>query len=224
MFQPGSDGDTKRIVAKYVRKRRRAILRGDVAPGFRAVQSLIVHVVPGDFLTRDHDEIKIGCVPYQALGENSRQDQWKQRYTTDGYRYTLDDGTQTAFIQLLRTGAAELGIVASSETGVDFGIVSRVFTNVLDSLRECVLRDAPTTESFVSLALHGTSGHGFVKLDKVWTDNAANLFEADPVRIGPLKIDDANHDRSLDVFQPLFNRLFQAAGFRRDPTLRELAF
>jgi hypothetical protein len=74
--------------------------------------------------------------------------------------------------------------------------------------------------AFISLLVTGATTDGIVGLPDGFVADQANSFEEATFRLGPpvLKAEEAGTRQ----FQPLFNLLFQCAGFRNAPPIHHL--
>jgi hypothetical protein len=96
--------------------------------------------------------------------------------------------------------------------------VEWVFTDSLYELAHYVW-DGPSKPqtAFMSLLVTGATAKGFVTLSSQFDQNSPNAFEETRFRLGPLIL--KREEAGMRQFQPIFDLLFQCAGFRNAPSL-----
>jgi hypothetical protein len=204
-------------VRKYIRHRQRLVTGGSAAPGFPTERMLLSHIVPGDFKVHELSTTLRRIYPGNLV-PRTRASDWKERYTRHGYRFDLAMHDNAAFAAVLRSGAVEFGVGAGSGEGIDWRIVEWVFTDSLYELARHVW-DGPSKPqtAFISLLVTGATSKGFVALSSQFASDSPNALEESRFRLGPLLL--KREEAGTRQFQPLFDLLFQCAGFRNGPSL-----
>jgi hypothetical protein len=215
-----NEDELRRSVRKYIARRQRALIRGQASPNFPRDRRLIFHVVPESF------------DPYAAEGEfrtfgpsnlipNSSSKDWTRRFTRDGHRYDLSIVNRRVFVTMLRSGAVEFGVALAGDRGLDSDMVRWIFKESLYELASYVWEAKPSPKlAFISLLVTGATADGIIGLPDGFVGDQANSFEEATFRRGPLVL--KAEEAGTHQFQPLFNLLFQCAGFRNAPQLLQL--
>jgi hypothetical protein len=219
-MNPANEQDALRVVRKYIRRRERSVIRGEAAPGFPVNPSLLFHIVPEDFDPLAAESAVRGFSPFNIVPRANRND-WKGRFTRHGYRFDLASAEGRAIVGLLHSGAVEFGVVPAGEHGIDWSTVEWVFTEALYELARFVWSSPSKPKvAFLSLLVTGATPEGIVGVPESFVANYPNVFEETKLRLGPLvmKIEEVGTRQ----FQPMFDLLFQCAGFRNAPGLLDL--
>ncbi len=210
-----------RAVAKYTKKRQRSIISKASIPSFPPEHAMIFHIVPVDFDPLSAD-LKFRSFAPSLIGQGSGEKDWNRRHTRCGIRFDLINPVR-AFVNLLRSGAVEFGVTAGTETGIDWPILRSTFASSLYALADYVWQSPskPAT-AFLTLLITDAAPHGIAGLPSGYIQGFDNKFEEQELRLGPLilKAEDAGSRQ----FQPMFDLLFQCAGFRGAPPIHDLAF
>jgi hypothetical protein len=152
------------------------------------------------------------------LVPNSSSNDWTRRFTRDGYRYDLSIANRRSFVTLLRSGAVEFGIVPGGDRGLDSDTVRWIFKESLYELASYLWEAKPSPKlAFISLLVTGATADGIIGLPDGFVGDQANSFEETTFRLGPLVL--KAEEVGTRQFQPMFNLLFQCAGFRNAPDL-----
>jgi hypothetical protein len=219
-MSPPTSPDLLNDARKYIRRRQRLLIRGESTPRFPVERCLLFHIVPESF---DANSAEVGVRGFSPsnLVPHVKAADWKGRYTRHGYRSDLATADRRAFLGLLRSGAVEFCIVPAGTNGIDWDTVQWVFTESLYELARYVWAGStnPTT-AFLSLLVTGATEQGIVGLPPEFTRESPNAFEEESLRLGPLLLN--AEGAGTRQFQPMFNLLFQCAGFRAAPGLLEL--
>jgi len=147
---------------------------------------------------------------------------WEGRFTRDGYRFELKTESTQSFVNLLRTGAVEFGVTAGAEEGLGWETVQHVFLHSLYNLGNYVFSVGQTRQiAFLSLLIHLEKRGGIAGLPAPCQGTGPNVFEYDRFRLGPLVLKREEHQTA--AYQPMFDLLFQCAGIRNAPSLREFS-
>jgi hypothetical protein len=215
-----NEDELRRSVRKYIARRQRALIRGQASPNFPRDRSLIFHIVPESF------------DPYAAEGEfrtfgpsnlvpNSSSKDWTRRFTRDGHRYDLSVANRRVFVTMLRSGAVEFGVVPAGDRGVAWDTLRWTFKESLYELASYVWEAKPSPKlAFISLFVTGATADGIAGLSEGFAGDQANSFEEATFQLGPVVL--KGEEAGTRQFQPLFNLLFQCAGFRNAPNLQQL--
>jgi hypothetical protein len=121
----------------------------------------------------------------------------------------------------LHSGAIEFGVVPAGKHGIDLSTVQWVFTGALYEVAGFVWSSPSKPKvAFLSLLVTGATHEGIVGVPESFVANYPNVFEETNLRLGPLvmKVEEVGTRQ----FQPMFDLLFQCAGFRNAPALLDL--
>ncbi len=133
----------------------------------------------------------------------------------------LATADRRAFLGLSRSGAVEFCIVPAGSSGIGWNTVQWVFTESLCELARYVWAGpANPKTAFLSLLVTGATEQGIVGLPPEFIGDSPNAFEEETIRLGPVLL--SAEGAGTRQFQPMFNLLFQCAGFRAAPGLLEL--
>lgn len=212
--------DALSVARKYIRRRQRAVNSGEAAPGFPVNPSLLFHIVPEDFDPLAAMSAVRGFSPFNIVPRANRND-WKGRFTRQGYRFDLTTAEWRAFVGLLHSGAVEFGVAPAGEHGIAWSTVEWVFTEALYEIARFVWSSPSKPQvAFLSLLVMGSTPEGLVGLPRSFVANYPNAFEETRFRLGPLVM--RVEEVGTRQFQPMFDLLFQCAGFRNAPAILDL--
>jgi hypothetical protein len=219
MDNPNED-ELRRSVRKYIARRQRAVTRGQASPNFPPDRSLIVHIVPESFDPYAAEGEFRSFGPSNLVPDSSPKD-WTRRFTRGGYRSDLSIAERRACVTLLRSGAVEFGIVPAGDRGVAWDTLRWTFKESLYELARYVWDAKPSPKlAFIALLATGATADGIIGLPSGFVGDQANSFEEPTFRLGPLVL--KAEEAGTRQFQPMFNLLFQCAGFRNAPDLQYL--
>jgi hypothetical protein len=218
---PLDNEEQLRVVVKYIKNRQRSIILRASIPSFSPERALLFHIVPDDFDPLG-SELKFRSFTPSVLVHGSGENDWKRRHTRYGFRLELTTPVR-AFVNLLRSGAVEFGVTAGTEAGLDWAILKSTFTNSLYELADYVWQ-APSKprSAFLTLLVTDAAPHGMAGLPSGYTQGVDNSFEEKELRLGPLVL--KAEDAGSSQFQPMFDLLFQCAGFHGAPSIHTLGF
>jgi hypothetical protein len=219
MDNPNED-ELRRSVRKYIARCQRAVTRGQASPNFPRERSLVFHIVPESFDPYAAEGEFRSFSPSNLVSDSSTKD-WTRRFTRDGHRSDISIADRRAFVTLLRSGAVEFGVVPAGDRGVAWDTLRWTFKESLYELARYVWDAKPSPKlAFISLLVTGATAGGIAGLSEEFVGDQANSFEEATFQLGPVVL--KGEEAGTRQFQPLFNLLFQCAGFRNAPNLQQL--